>query len=133
MSPGAVGAGEAERFARARRRGLARAHAVRRRAAGAGEARAGGAATGWHGRPDWRLDALRAHAAASELERHGWRAEAVPLGQGVALVEVRDLAVRGHPLVAVLREPGQAEAWLAAHGHGLLGRVPAAPEGVRTR
>jgi hypothetical protein len=112
-----------ERRSAARQRGLARAHAARRRAAS--------------GSPDprsrfarRRLDSFRAHTAAALLERNGWRAEAVPLGQGVALVEVRDLATRGHPLVAVLRHPGQAEAWLAARGHGLRGRVPAPPKGV---
>jgi hypothetical protein len=67
---------------------------------------------------------------AALLERHGWRAEACALGQGVALIEVRDLAVRGHPLVAMLRAPGEAEAWLAENGHGLRGRVPSPPEGV---
>jgi hypothetical protein len=77
-----------------------------------------GAASGWYGRPDWRLDAHEAHAAAALLEGHGWRAEAVNLAQGIALVEVRRLAVRGTPLVAVLRRPGEAERWLAAHGRG---------------
>ena len=77
-----------------------------------------GDATGWHGRPDWRLDGPGAHAAAALLEGHGWRAEAVGLAQGIALVEVRRLAVRGTPLVAVLRRPGEAERWLAAHGRG---------------
>ena len=52
------------------------------------------------------------------LEGHGWRAEAVGLAQGIALVEVRRLAVRGTPLVAVLRRPGEAERWLVAHGRG---------------
>ena len=48
----------------------------------------------------------------------GWRAEAVALAQGIALVEGRRPAVRGTPLVAVLRRPGEAEAWLRAHGRG---------------
>jgi hypothetical protein len=106
--------------ARAREAGLALA-ARRRR----------GTETGWYGRPDWRLNAVEANAAASLLERHGWRAEACALGQGVALVEVRDLAVRGHPLIATLRAPGEAERWLRERGHGLRGRVPSLPEGVQ--
>jgi hypothetical protein len=122
----------AEERAAQRRRGqlagLAKARAAR---AAVAARRRLGAETGWHARGEWRLNAIEAHAAASLLERHGWRAEGCPLGQGVALVEVRDLAVRGHPLVATLRRPGEAEAWLAAHGHGLQGRVPAPPEGVR--
>ena len=69
-----------------------------------------GGATGWYGRPDWRLDAHEAHAAAALLEGHGWRAEAVSLAQGIALVEVRRLAVRGTPLVAVLRRRGRPSA-----------------------
>jgi hypothetical protein len=94
------------------------------------ERRRRGAETGWHVSGDWRLDAFQASRAASLLERHGWRAEARPLAQGIATVEVRDLAVRGHPLLAVLRRPGEAEAWLAARGHGLRGRVPSPPEGA---
>jgi hypothetical protein len=82
-----------------------------------------GGATGWYGRPDWRLDGPGAHAAAALLEGHGWRAEAVGLAQGIALVEVRRLAVRGTPLVAVLRRPGEAERWLAAHGRGDASRA----------
>jgi hypothetical protein len=112
---------------------LEQARAARAAARAALLRRLAGDETGWHrgGAADWRLSAVEANTAAALLERQGWRAEAVPLGQGVALVEVRDLAVRGHPLVAVLREPGQAEAWLTAHGHGLRGRVPGPPEGVR--
>jgi hypothetical protein len=45
--------------------------------------------------------------------------------------EVRDLAVRGHPRVATLRAPGEAERWLQEHGEGLKGRVPSPPEGVQ--
>ncbi len=45
-------------------------------------------------------------------------------------MEVRDLAVRGHPLVATLRAPGEAERWLQERGHGLRGRAPSPPEGV---
>ena len=83
-----------------------------------------GGITGWYGRPDWRLDAHEAHAAAALLEGHGWRAEAVGLAQGIALVEVRRPAERGTPLVAVLRRPGEAEAWLRAHGRGHTYRAP---------
>ena len=110
--------------------GLAKARAARLALA---ERRRLGAETGWHreGTADWRLSATEANAGAALLERHGWRAEACALAQGVALVEVRDLAARGHPLVATLRLPGEAEAWLAAHGHGLQGRVPSPPEGVQ--
>jgi hypothetical protein len=81
--------------------------------------------TGWYARPDWRLNATEANAGAALLERHGWRAEACALGQGVALIEVRDLAVRGHPKRATLRALGEAASWLAAHGHGLRGSVAA--------
>jgi hypothetical protein len=109
--------------------GLAKARAARLALAAR---RRLGAETGWHAprRPQERLNAIEANAGASLLERHGWRAESCSLGQGVALVEVRDLAVRPHPLVATLRFPGEAERWLAAHGHGLQGRVLSPPEGV---
>jgi hypothetical protein len=83
---------------------------------------------GWYGRPDWRLTAAEATRIAGELEAAGWRAEGVHLAQGVALVEVRDPAVRRHPLVATLRAPGEAEAWRRAHGHGRRGRGPRPPE-----
>jgi hypothetical protein len=46
------------------------------------------------------------------------------------MVQVRDLATRGHPLLATFRRSGEAEAWLATQGHGLRGRVPAPPPGV---
>jgi hypothetical protein len=52
---------------------------------------------------------------ATALERLGWRAESVELGQGIARVEVRDLAVRGMPLVATLRTEEQAAAFQAQH------------------
>jgi hypothetical protein len=107
--------------------GLAKARAARMALA---ERRRLGAETGWHRAGQERLDAIEANAGASLLERHGWRAEACALGQGVALIEVRDLAVRPHPLIATLRFPGEAEAWLAARGHGLQGRVPSPPQGV---
>ena len=100
---------EPARAAASRRRGLERAHAARR------EARRLGAATGWHGRPDWRLTAFEADRIATELEAAGWRAEGVTLAQGVALVEVRDLAVRWHPLVATLRTRAEGDAFLGAH------------------
>jgi hypothetical protein len=89
-----------------------------------------GPGTGWHARPDHRLDAFQARAAATRLEHAGWRAEAVATAQGLDLVEVRDLAVRPHLRVATLWAPGEAEAFLAARGHGLLGRVPASPDGA---
>jgi len=121
-----------ERAAQRRRGQLAGLAKAREARAAVAARRRLGAATGWHapGRGDWRLNAIEANAAASLLERYGWRAEGCPLGQGVALVECRDLAVRGHPLVAVFRRPGEAEAWLAERGHGLRGRVPSPPEGV---
>jgi hypothetical protein len=114
-------------------------HARRQRAAQAARAvllerrrRARGSESGWHraGCPDWRLNASEADRVAALLEANGWRAEAINLAQGVALVEVRDLAVRGHPLVAVLRVLGEGERFLTARGHGLRGRVLAPPEGV---
>jgi hypothetical protein len=123
----------AERAASRRRGqlvGLAKARAARLALA---ERRRPGAETGWprEGTADWRLSATEANAGAALLERHGWRAEACALAQGVALVEVRDLAVRGHPLVATLRAPGDAERWLREQGHGLRGRVPSPPDGAR--
>ena len=51
---------------------------------------------------------------ATSLERRGWRAEACPSGRARRSVEGRDLAVRGLPLVATRRCPGEAGAWLAA-------------------
>ena len=65
--------------------------------------RALGPESGWHraGCPDWRLNASEADRRATHLEANGRRAEAINLAQGVALVEVQDLAARGHPLVAV--------------------------------
>ena len=131
---GAAGAGEGGALARS-----ADDAGPRLRAAGAARAvlrerrrRALGPESGWHraGCPDWRLNASEADRLATLLEANGWRAEAINLAQGVALVEVRDLAVRGHPLVAVLRVLGEGERFLAARGHGLRGRVPAPPEGV---
>jgi hypothetical protein len=94
--------------------------------------RALGPESGWHraGCPDWRLNASEADRLATLLEANGWRAEAINLAQGVALVEVRDLAVRGHPLVAVFRRLGEGEAWVRERGHGLRGRIPAPPEGA---
>jgi hypothetical protein len=87
-------------------------------------------APGWHASPDARLSGHQALHAAALLEDNGWRAEAVPLSQGIAMVEVRDLARRPHPLVAILRRQGEAEVWLREHGHGLRGRVPAPPPGA---
>jgi hypothetical protein len=122
----------AQERAAQRRRGQLAGLAKARAARAAIKARRLGHETGWYARPDWRLNALEANAAAGLLERHGWRAEACALGQGVALVEVRDLAVRGHPPVATLRAPGEAERFLAERGHGLRGRSGAAvSRGVR--
>jgi hypothetical protein len=117
---------------RGRLRGLERARAAKAAALDDQRRRLAGDATGWHraGAADWRLNAFEANAAAALLERHGWRAESINLAQGVALVSVRDLATRGHPLVAVLRRPGEAERWLTERGHGLTGRVPRPPAGV---
>jgi hypothetical protein len=96
-----------------RRRGQAALHASS--SARAATARRFGERTGWYGRPDWRLDSFTASRVASALEARGWRAESVVLGQGVALVDVRDLGVRGMPLVATLRTEAQAGAFLRAH------------------
>jgi hypothetical protein len=74
-----------------------------------------------------RLARLPTETALTGARR---RAAACGLGQGIALVGVRDLAVRGHPLVFAARYPGEAEAWLQAHGHGLRGQVPSPPAGV---
>jgi hypothetical protein len=60
-----------------------------------------------------RLSGPEANHAAGVLERAGWRAEAVSVGQGVALVEVRAVHVRGMPLVATLRHTGDLDAFLA--------------------
>jgi hypothetical protein len=88
---------------------------VAHRAARAATARRFGASTGWHARPDWRLDSFTASRVASALEAKGWRAESVVIAQGVALVEVRDLGVRGMPLAATLRTETEAGAFLRAH------------------
>jgi hypothetical protein len=85
--------------------------------------------TTWHGRPDWRLDAFEANRIAAELEAAGWRAEGINLAQGIALVEVRDLAVRWHPLVATLRTRPDAEAWRGAPSRP---PVPCGMAAVRT-
>ena len=123
----------AERAASRRRGqlvGLAKAREARLALA---ERRRLGAEPGWHreGTADWRLSATEANSGAALLERHGWRAEACALGQGIALVEVRDLAVRCHPLVATLRAPGEAERWLqsAATACGGASRRPRTESG----
>jgi hypothetical protein len=67
---------------------------------------------GWYRAPDWRLDGHAANRAAALLEASGWRAESVELAQGVALVEVRAVAVRGMPLVATLRTRQEVDAFL---------------------
>jgi hypothetical protein len=70
---------------------------------------------GWYRASDWRLDGHAANRAASLLEASGWRAESVELAQGVALVEVRAVAVRGMPLVATLRTGAEVDAFRRAH------------------
>ena len=77
-----------------------------------------------------RLDGTAAGQAATQLERRGWRAEAVLVAQGLATVEVRALAVRGMPLVATLRTQADVDAFLRAHpGSRPPGpRVAARPE-----
>lgn len=114
----------AERAASHRRGQLIGLQRAREARAALTERRRLGAETGWHNpnRPDWRLNATEANTGAALLERHGWRAQSCPLAQGVALIEVRDLATRGHPRIAVLRAPGEAERWLQEHGHGLRRR-----------
>ena len=72
-------------------------------------------AGGWYRAPDWRLDGFAANRAAALLEASGWRAESVELAQGVALVEVRAVAVRGMPLVATLRTGAEVDAFRRAH------------------
>jgi hypothetical protein len=62
-----------------------------------------------------RIDGAAAGRAATQLERLGWRAEAVLVSQGLATVEVRALAVRGMPLVATLRTQAEVDAFLRAH------------------
>jgi hypothetical protein len=104
-----------------RRRGQRALNAVR--SARSHTARRFGPATGWHAKPDWRLDTFTATRVASALEARGWRAESVVLGQGVTLVDVRDLAVRGMPLVATLRTEEEAAGFLRAHP----ARRPAGP------
>lgn len=76
------------------------------------------------GRPPVTLTMTEATKIATVLEDHGWRAEAILVIHGYGLVEVRDLTVRCHPLIATLRGPGDAEAFRQTHGHGLRGRVP---------
>jgi hypothetical protein len=74
-----------ERVARRRRgqlTGLAKARAAR--AALLARLRSG-RETGWHVRPDERLDAFQAGAAATALERQGWRAEAFLASRGHGL------------------------------------------------
>jgi hypothetical protein len=73
--------------------------------------------------PRW-LSGEQATRATTALEAQGWRAEAVMLTVGEYVVELRDLAVRGHPKLATFRQAGEAEAWLHRRGHGLRARVP---------
>ena len=72
-----------------------------------------------------RFTPVQANVVAHALERRGWRAESC-IALPVAYVEVRDLAKRWTPLVAVLRTHGELDAFLEAHpGHGLRGRLAA--------
>jgi hypothetical protein len=72
---------------------------------------------------DRRLTGAQATGVASRLEALGWRAEGINVGQGLSLVEVRAARVRGTPLVAMLRTPGDVEAF----GRAWPGRWPAGP------
>lgn len=77
------------------------------------------------------LGVQKAGTHATQLERVGWRAEIVHAATGYAYVEVRDLAVRGMPVIARLRTPEDVAAFYLAHPeHGLLGRVRGAPKGA---
>lgn len=78
------------------------------------------------------LTVQKAGIHATQLERNGWRAEPVSTSTGYAYVEVRDLAVRIHPVIARLRTPEDVKDWHIAHPeHGLIDRVPTAPEHIR--
>lgn len=84
--------------------------------------------------PGWRLSGQEAYQLATKLERRGWRAEQVPALSGEAWVTVRDLAVRGHPVVATIRTTAEARRFLAEHpAHGLKGRLAAPPAGASLR
>lgn len=61
--------------------------------------------------------------AATWLESKGWRAACLSMGDRMAVVEVRDLRQRGHPLVATLRTPDELRDFLASCGRGLAETV----------
>jgi hypothetical protein len=70
------------------------------------------------------LDTNTAHRTVTALEKLGWRAEALTINSGIAIVEVRDLAIRCQPLIATLRtEEDVAEFFKEHPDHGLKGRV----------
>lgn len=73
------------------------------------------------------LTVADASRIAIYLEAHGWRAESCQADFGRGYVEVRDLAVRWHPLIAVIRCKADFDAFLP-RGHGLRGRVPVTSE-----
>jgi hypothetical protein len=89
------------------------AHATTRgRAKGAGPRRLTGDQTGWHGRGEWRLLPWEASWGARRIEAGGryWSAP-FALGQGAALVEVRDRR-RPYPLLHRLRTPDELARFL---------------------
>jgi uncharacterized protein (DUF433 family) len=70
------------------------------------------------------LDTNAAHRTVTALEKLGWRAEALTINSGVAIVEVRDLAIRSKPLIATLRTEEDVTEFFKEHpDHGLKGRV----------
>lgn len=74
------------------------------------------------------LTTQKAGTHATKLEGNGWRAQIVHAATGFAYVEVRDLAVRGMPVVARLRTDEDMRLWHLAHPeHGLVGRVKGPP------
>jgi hypothetical protein len=67
-----------------------------------------------------RLTSQAANRYAAQLERRDWRTEGVTLCQGEAMIQVRGLSLRVHPLVATLRTFGDVARFLAEHSaHGL--------------
>lgn len=70
------------------------------------------------------LDTNTAHRTVTELGKRGWRAEALTINSGIAIVEVRDLAIRCQPLIATLRTQEDVTEFFKEHpDHGLKGRV----------
>jgi hypothetical protein len=77
------------------------------------------------------LDIRDAMAKATALEGKGWRAEAAPTETGCGAIVVRDLAVRGMPVIARLRTKEDFDLFLRGYpGHGLKGRVKGPPPGA---